>query len=471
MKSLKARDNWRKLSRIQPNNYCSSIDLDGFNGFGKIDISPKLQIFCGLNGAGKSTILSALKSTLGLELSRQESIKLSTNTFKSEVIFDKQTIICQNTTESKLTSQIECDEKIQFYDYFNFLKILDFLCEQENFEELLEQYSSFPLENDSINEIRYLIGKNYESIEVYELDEYEEYGTIPFFEVVESGIKYDSRKMGIGEYSLLYCYWQISKCNESIIIIEEPESFIAIESQKKLMNIIMDSILTHHNSFIISTHSPFILQFANEENIKIISKSDNRTAVLTPEIMDASSILGIQEDPSGILFVEDSMAADFLRILLKKEKSPLRKRYIIKIAGGSGEITSILKLECLKNDLFTIIGIYDDDQRDKDDDHKDLKLPYCFLPPKIDVEDSMIKLIKSKDVYDEVRNALNIEESDYINIMSQINGLEKHDWFKQFLALIEKDQLSVLEVLYDIWKKDNEEIIKSFLKELEQYQR
>lgn len=68
MRSAKAQDYWRHVYDRPSNNLFLDIDLNGLNGIGKIVFPRDLLTVCGLNGAGKSTIVSALKDIIGLPL-------------------------------------------------------------------------------------------------------------------------------------------------------------------------------------------------------------------------------------------------------------------------------------------------------------------------------------------------------------------------------------------------------------------
>lgn len=464
MRDVKAKDYWSKLPNLCIQNYCSSVNLFGLNGFNNIDISSKMQIICGLNGVGKTTVLSCVKDILGIELTEQDMNIIGENKVTGKIMFGGALYNCQNEPGKRLINQVDCANQICYYDYFSILRILDFLWKQKNFNELLEQNELANFEGKELDDINYLIGKSYQSVTITLIEDIEELGSIPFFEVSDNGEKYDTRKMGIGEYSLLYLYWKIHTNQNSIMLIEEPESFIAVESQMKLMNIICERIVKGKNSFIISTHSPFIIKNVNEEYIKIISKVLGYTTVNLPNNNKASSILGFAEELQGVLYVEDEMAKDFLEILLARENMTCRNRFEVQKAGGSGEISQILKLSMLKNMKYSIIGIYDEDQ--KGDIPNEVCLPYLILPPTKDIETSIIALLKTKDNLEEISSILRLNKEALIEVFSRIQGLDRHDWICAFLKEIGLEQKQLLIMLYDMWRKDNECYVERFINEL-----
>ena len=66
MRENKAKDYWSKLSKSKSTNYCATVNLYGLNGLDEIKLSTNMQIICGLNGVGKTTVLSSVKDILGI---------------------------------------------------------------------------------------------------------------------------------------------------------------------------------------------------------------------------------------------------------------------------------------------------------------------------------------------------------------------------------------------------------------------
>ena len=466
MRDNKAKDYWNRIEKVNVSNYCSSVSLNGLNGFDEpIVLSNKIQVLCGLNGAGKSTVLAAVKSILGLSLTEQDTQKLDGTVISGDVVYDGNKYTCLNGSEKRLLDVSECEDNLHYYDYFLILSILDFICrESNNIDDLLMQNECVELEEKDLQSINYLIGKNYKKIELCVIEDIDEFDSIPFFTVEDGSGRYDSREMGTGEYALLYFYWIIYKSNNSINVIEEPESFIAINSQRRLMNLIAESIITKKNSFIISTHSPFILQDVNNKYIKILSKAIGKSSVQVPTNNNCMEQLGLKEKNLGVIYVEDDMAKDFFEVFCQKENIPINKYFDIKIAGGSGEITALLQQEILRDLDFLIIGIYDEDQKLSVPDT--VKLPYTFLPPEKDVECTIYNLINSKNNMTKICKKLCIKEDDYIRILSKLEGADRHDWFSEFTRETGLSQKLVIEKMYDIWKKGKSTLIKSFISDL-----
>ena len=472
MRNNKALDYWQSIEKTKEGDYsgCSYINLFGVNGFDTISLTNKLQIFCGLNGAGKTTVLTAIKAILGINVSEHDNQKIS-NTKYSGVIegrvrFHGKSYNCLNYKGERLCDQIDTDDYkyLQYHDYFNILRIVDFITTEPNLEDFLESNEPIILNEKQITEINYLVGKEYKSVTVYEIEDITELGIIPFFIVDEVDGSYDSKRMGTGEYALLYLYWNIQQNKTSIILIEEPESFIAIDSQRKLMDFIAKSISKKNNSFIISTHSPFILTNVKNKYIKILSSAYGRTIVDDSQMGNASELLGLKEKGVGVIYVEDGMAKAFLEVFAQKENIPLNKYYDIRISNGCSELSNLLKLGMLKESPFTILGLYDDDQRGIVPN--DVVLPYGFLPPKKDVESAFKDLLTTEKNFKKICIKLRIEEKEYVRILSKLKGVDRHDWFSYFTKEINHSEQVLLHMFYDLWKTGKAQDIKDFKKSL-----
>lgn len=465
MRQAKTNDYWKKIKEIKHNSYIIDINLNGYNGFGEVTCEKGIQIICGLNGAGKTTLFSGIKDIIGISLDEQGAIKIKSANISGNIMLDGEKYYCENSQGKRLVDQIDCVERIGVLEYFQIFRTLDWFWKQDNLDELLEQNELIDLGKTDMEEINYLIGREYAQISLVEIEDVYGNNTIPFFSVRSEGICYDSRKMGMGEYCLMYIYWYIRRAKENaIILIEEPESFVSIKSQKNLMNFVVKNIITKKISFIISTHSPFIIEKVSNKNICVISRAIGTVSVRKPIDKQVNKILGSEENIKGTFLVEDEMAYNFLHIMLRREDTDIFRNYSIKIAGSSGEITKAMKIGILNEIEYHIVGIYDDDQRGQN--LEDNKLVYTFLPPEKDVESEMKKMILEGNILEDLSDGIKKTKDEIIEAISQVNGEDHHDWLRNLADILNLRVYCFLEVLYVIWRERHEEVVKKFMKEL-----
>lgn len=475
MREAKAKDYWNKIPKYNYKSYVSELNLYGYNGLNDIKLGKGIQIICGLNGAGKTTVLLGIKNLLGIPLEKSDEIKLQDAHITGEIVFKGKKYPCDNK-DNQLSKQVGCVDDFGFLEYSSIGKILSVIWNQDNLEELIEQNESIDLQDKELQQINYLIGRNYNKISLVEieeieiiktLDDREKIGPFPFFVVEEGNAIYDSRQMGMGEYCLFYMYWYVNKQNaQSIILIEEPESFVGIKSQKHFMNFIAKKSVDNGMNFIISTHSPFVIENIENDYIHVISRMLGRAVIKKPSISSANSILGVDDEKRGTFLVEDNLAKEFLEVLLEKENIVLLRMYTVEVAGSVSKVTAILKNAILDKIKYRIIGIYDGDQ--KKEDFHDNNLPYLFLPLVKDVETDMKSIIMKDDTYIEVASMLGKEKEDLFEALVRVNGEDHHDWWNKICDILGVNIHVMMHNLYDIWKKDNEVELNSFLEKLEE---
>lgn len=470
MREAKAKDYWGKIRKYAYRSYLSQINMHGYNNLGELELGKGIQVICGLNGVGKSTIISAIKDLLGIPLEKKDKIKIENAYVTGQAYYKGNKYECNNRTQ-KLTSQTEHEEGVGFLEYQNIAAISRTIWKQENLDELLDQNEIIDFQIQDIEQINYLTGRNYTKIslievEDIEIEDVESIDTFPFFIVEEGNTTYDTRKMGTGEYCLFYMYWYINKQeSQSIILIEEPESFVAIKSQKNFMNFVAKQSVEKGISFVISTHSPYILENVENNNIHIISRYFGNAIIKRPSTYSANVILGVDDEICGTFLVEDVLAKEFLKVIFEKERIELLRKYNIEVATDSSHITSIMEKDILKNIKHKIIGVYDGDQRQENFDKN--KLQFVFLPLKKDVETDMRNLLLSDEAYVKIANLLGKRNEDVFEALSKIAGLNYHDWWDELCKILGVSMQVMLHTLYDVWKENNKNEIQAFISDVD----
>lgn len=466
MRSANAKDYWRTVSKRDYENYINSIDLNNYNGIGNITFSKGLFAICGLNGAGKTTIITAIKDILGIKMTKNDISKLQDASIQGFIQKGNTAIGCENKDSNRGIELGLSEEQILFIDYQQAKNIMDFFIDQDNLEELTEQNEPTSFLTADLS---YLIGKDYTDFNVIEIEDIEDLGTIPFFEVNSRGIEYDSRKMGVGEHFLSYVYWCLKRVQkDSIIIIEEPETFIGIESQRHLMDVIARFMADKGVTVLITTHSPFILENIDNSNIRIIGRIGNNVSITNPSSqLTAADILGGTNVIGGTLFVEDNLAQEFLKILLEERASYVLRDYSIMSVGGESEISSCLKF--VKSDAirYKFIGIYDGDMKEKISG-EDFNWNYTFLPLDDNIETAMKCILFSDNNLASVCEELKKDLSQVSIYLSKIDGENYHDWFIDLCKYLCLDKKTVLRSITYFWMQNNEEDVNAFISSLEE---
>lgn len=466
MRTARAQDHW---NTVYKRNYDYSIEkllLNGVGGINNVELNKGIFALCGLNGAGKSTIISCLKDILGIELNKRDLRKINGGIVEAQIRNQQASTLFQNTLSNRFRDNFEEVNNLYYVDYEQPLDILAFF-EQDNLDELLEQYEPKTFTNEEIEELNYLVGKQYNSIELIEVENAD--SSLPFFKVTEGLLSYDSLSMGIGEHFLFYLYWVLEKISgNGIVLIEEPETFISITSQNHLMNHIAKKVSLKGLNLVIATHSPHIIKKIKRENICIISRYQNRVSIQRPSIVQESLVtLGLELPQKGCIFVEDLLAEHFLKTILSKKASFIPYEYGIEKVNGESEITELLKFPTKPNFMYKLIGVYDGDMKSKENQIKSLvNWDFCFLPVEIEIEKEFRQALDVN--LEDFCNSLGLQVDRAVQLLSRINGEEHHDWFLELSRALGKDYSVIVDVLFNYWEAhgDNGKKVDSFLKEI-----
>jgi predicted ATPase len=454
MRTAKAKDHW---NTVYKRNYEYSIEkilLNGVGGINNIELNKGIFALCGLNGAGKSTIISCLKDVLGIEVNKRDLIKINGGTVEAYIRNQQDSTVFQNTHTKRFRDNCEVENNLYYVDYEQPLDILTFF-EQDNLGEFLEQYEAKFFTREEIEELNYLVGKQYSSIELIEVENGDL--SLPFFRVTDGLLNYDSLSMGIGEHFLFYLYWVLEKINGSgIVLIEEPETFISITSQSHLMNHIAKKTSLKGLNLVIATHSPHIIKKIKRENICIISRYQNRVSIQRPAIEQESLItLGMELPQKGCIFVEDLLAEYFLKTIFSKKASFISYEYGIEKVNGESEITELLSFPTKQNFKYKLIGVYDGDMKLKESQLKSVvNWDFLFLPVEIEIEKEFRQALDEN--LEAFCSTLGIHVDTAVRLLSRINGEEHHDWFIELSKALGKDYSVIIDVLFNFWESQGE---------------
>lgn len=455
MRSAKAQDYWNTAYKRAYSGRFLEFDLNGLNSLKEIRVPSGILAICGLNGAGKSTIIAALKDIIGISLSDYDIHKLASTEVKAVFSNNGVEITCSNRDGKRLMDQGWDLEKICYLDSAQNTAVQDFFIRQTNLEELLEQYEEYDLAAEEIEELNGIVGKRYRTCSVRELEETDGAKAIPFCKATVDDIEYDSRSMGSGEHFLFYLFWRIKNIEKgTILIIEEPETYISISSQVHFVDYLAKQMAEKGVTVILTTHSPYILKQIKNENICIVNRVRNSVSIMIPnENHSAETLLGMKPSNKGTFFVEDRVAADFLSVLLEDCAPYLLREYSIDIASGESGITERLHFPQSEKIKYNFIGVYDGDMRDRLSAEK-LNWSYCFLPGAKPIEVLFQDFAEHDEGIERLSALLQKEKEEVFSYMSTLEGIDYHDWFEELRKLIGVDGKTLVRTFYFAMKND-----------------
>ena len=446
-----------------------TLDLKGLNNLSEIELSEGVVAFCGLNGAGKSTIISAIKDIVGLSLTSQDIRRVNSHKIAGTAAFDGNVVSCTNCEQERFFDKGMDKSSVKYMDCMLSTLVQSFMIEQTNFEELLDQYDEYEVTKDELEDINYLIGKSYSYCSIREIEDVDGSDLpFPFFQVEVDGIKYDTRSMGSGEHFLLYLFWCIKSTDkDTLLIIEEPETYISIFSQTHFADYIGKILAEDGVKVILTTHSPYILRNIKNENIRIVSRVGNNVSIIMPDSdITVEGALGISQNCLGTFFVEDRVAADFLTVILEDKAPWILKQYTIDIVDGESAISERLKFPKSNNIHYSFVGIYDGDMRDSLSNKDELNWGYCFLPGKNAAEENFRECIRIPQKLEKLCAVLGKDQQKVIAFLATIEGLDCHDWFLEFRKHLSVEGRVLVNAFYSTVMNEDPSI-EEFVSELQ----
>lgn len=463
IRSAKVPDIWRKIDKNSYRYYIDSINLNGILGIDEpINFQKGIFAICGLNGVGKSTVFIAIKDILGLDISHRDRIKIKDIEITGILKDGNKDIALKNIDGKRLLDVANGEFTLEEIDYQKLIQVNDFI-DQPNFNELIEQHDDNVFDQNDLESLNYLVGKTYDSIVLREIEVGDE-KTIPYFQVQCNGLEYDSLKMGTGEHFLFYIYWLFKGISTyGILLIEEPEVFISVNSQINLMNFIVEKMNEHKFSVILVTHSPFILKNVSTDRMLVLHNYLDTIDVHKPkskeEILED---LGLVTNKKGILIFEDILAIEFFRSMCKRHANHYLKFFNLEKTNGFADITKILSIPKLYNMNYVIAGIYDGDMKNSSEvPFETLNWEYRFLPGEKSLEEEFKKLARSHFI--ELRTKLGIEERELRVLLGKIQGSEHHDWLIEIANKSHSNFNSVVDIFYQLWEIGKEVQVEEFL--------
>lgn len=274
-------------------------------------IGPGLTVFCGGNGAGKSTTLGALWRCLSSDTDNPGGLPPVPPWINELRVAGTYEGATWNTRYDLINASFSgnCPVVTHYIDASAATeKLIGLVRQDDNPDDLVEGIDASSLETDLIDILSLTLRRDYDVIDVYEVTSFsEEDEAVPFFVVTSMGHHYDLRNMGRGELAAIYLIWALSRIEPgSIVLLEEPECHLADYSQRHLLEVLSFFAVERDLALVVSSHSPGLFRSLPTNHVvlvKTLPVPDFRTDLPTDELTD---YLGLQETgKSALVAVEE----------------------------------------------------------------------------------------------------------------------------------------------------------------------
>lgn len=436
MRQARIADLRRQLSMRHSNAAprITLLRLEGLPGFANVELAPNTGFLaiCGGTGLGKSALLEAIRLiaepvSIGIQ---QGSDRLSGATITATIEHQGQEY------RRSRTAGIPTADDDGFPNGIAFVGLADRTTVVQSYFRDLDidviKTNSEPIEvgRADLANLAAICRKEYESAQIFEIDGAGD-EVLPFIEISDGGVKYDTRSMATGELSAFYLFWTLQRAEPfSLVLMEEPESYLPPLSHESIFALICDHALRRRLGIFITTHSTAIASQIPQANLLSIRRKGGLSTLPTTGESKSRilSRLGLGPQKHAVLFVEDQLAHDILsEILARFEFKLICRVEIVNTSGGDGAVKTAL--EGLPTGIGSVkfLGVLDGDVADVARKWKCAK-SLIFLPFAKQMETELLSAIESKP--GRLGRLLTRENSRIEDALLHSAGTDSHDRLK-----------------------------------------
>lgn len=475
MRTAKVEDHWRNIYKKPFKFSISKITYSNLKGLGDGDVSFNggITAICGANGVGKSTLLNAISSVVSSD--RLRTVPLTNQKLEGSMLLGefvdsgssvtrKIDIVADGIQANPETIDVE---SLWIDSAFDSPELINIFSGMTNINEFIEAEPSRQLTDVEKSLLSYIVGKEYENCEVFEI-ELEDIGLIPYFKVRANEVEYGSEAMGLGEISIHHILWNLNRIkNNSIVLIEEPETYLAPRSQEALLDGIAKIAIEKRLWIILTTHSSNIIKNIPYEHIRILSRVDKNVQISIPgSNLESMYSLGLKPNKTGVILVEDRCAREFTKCWLGRLNASLVQQYEILDIGSKDKIKNEIINFPRTTSWFKLFGLFDGNERSRLGNFKG-KWNFSYLPS-IQAPEEFLKIIAKA-----LRNKLSeISGRDLLHInaaLSNLDGVNYHDWIVEFPQQIGLGYEQLIAYLVEI-SISSEEFVEIYAQAYEEFE-
>lgn len=411
------------------------IEIDGIRGWTGQRIDFKFPIVCisGENGIGKSTILQAAASAYKNE--RQDLNPYYASDFFPDTPWEQvtnvfirvslrqgsQTLthVVRKPTNRWRGNPERSERTVIFLD----LRRTQPLYAKLGYSQLIRgnpvegAANIFP--NETLQRFSAIVGKSYTSAKSATLKDSPN-RPVPVVEV--GALRYSGFHQGAGESTIAELL-ALNIPNYSLVLIDEIETSLHPRAQRRLMRDLANISREKKAQFIVTTHSPYIMEeLLPEARVHILGSTDNKRVVfgVSPEFaltkMDDIAVPELEvyaEDARAKILIEEIIASRGLEYLSRMTITPFGKASVGKALG-------LMKSE--NRFRQKTIVVLDGDQ--------DPSIG-CLLLPGNDAPEVTVFLELQADRWQSIADKLARSHSDMVDLCNRVmTEQDHHNWVK-----------------------------------------
>ncbi|MGW6005218.1 ATP-binding protein [Oerskovia enterophila] len=404
----------------------------------EIDLNEPCTILGGLNGAGKSRILRALADGLG-------------------------------DTGLLLNVHALCEQ------------VLAVLRSRDDFGEMKDEFGTLGPDTKCRNDIERAVGREYDFVDWYALEIESSDATgaglfsssggellLPYFDVQYRKVRYSSREMGLGEFSVHLLFWILEQHRDEsglTLILDEPDAYLPPVGSSALLTRLLRVCRDRGWRLVVASHaSTMIADALAHDAFVLLRVDDSGRTVAIHSRNDASvgDLLLGKPVVRRVLFVEDESAFVLTRTLVEQLGQRTLRETSIVWGDGSGYMSELqAHFPKPPEPAISFAYVFDGDKRSEISASRDRRWPVLFLPTDMD-PDELFKSLRSNCA--DLAQRLRVPEVELQRRMDLLEGENPHDWVNELGDVYERQR--VLRTLAELWVDQNQSLAVKFTDDL-----
>ena len=225
----------------------------------------------------------------------------------------------------------------------------------------LEFLSETPLSDVARNKFNHIMGTHYDEASFAAIRLSGRNGQLAI--VKRDTRRYSENHMGFGEGRIFYIVDLLEHApKQSLILLEEPETALHGEAQRRLGEYLIDVSYRRHHQIVLTTHSGALMSQLGRDSILLLRRGADGSLSATPGLStyQIDSYLDKATTEAVTLCVEDAFASALLTEILRARDPDLLTGAGIFVAG---DVTSLVRaVPVLRGAGKRAVGISDTDQ-------------------------------------------------------------------------------------------------------------
>lgn len=183
----------------------------------------------------------------------------------------------------------------------------------------------------------------------------------------KSTVAYSENHMGCGEGRLLKLIDALENApNQSLFVIEEPETALHQLAQHKLSQYFLDICLRKRHQIIFTTHSSDLLTALPPQGRKFLIRGESQSQVVNnPTIAEVTNLLSGGNNKGLTIVTEDRVAAEYLKEVIRNNAHLFDNCSIYHLDTGYSEVKKYV--EYARKCSFAVCGVVDESRRAETD--------------------------------------------------------------------------------------------------------